>query len=76
MDASFLPTSAEYLRVGPEMVLIFFGALLMVLEAFAGLGRRENLAAAFGGIAQAMFGVRAERHRVRVRVRGKSVEFG
>ena len=44
MDASFLPTSAEYLRVGPEMVLILFGTLLMVLEAFAGLGRRENLA--------------------------------
>ena len=45
MDVSqFLPTAAEYLRVGPEMVLILFGTLLMVLEAFAGEGRRANLA--------------------------------
>jgi NADH-quinone oxidoreductase subunit N len=44
VDASFFPTSAEYLRVAPEMVLIIFGTILMLLEALAGEGRRENLA--------------------------------
>jgi len=44
VDASLFPTAAEYLRVGPEIVLILFGTLLMIAEAFAGEGRRENLA--------------------------------
>src|SRR5262245_48911076 len=33
MPANYLPTSAEYLRVLPEIVLTLFGALIMLLEA-------------------------------------------
>jgi len=47
MPADFLPTSAEYIRILPEIILIVFGTLLMVLEGMAGDGHRKNL----GGVA-------------------------
>ncbi len=55
MPADFLPTSAEYLRILPEMVLIGVGTLLMILEGIAGERNRAGLAPlALLGIVAAM----------------------
>jgi NADH-quinone oxidoreductase subunit N len=53
MYAEFQPLPVEYLRALPEIVLVVFGALLMILEALAGDGHRRSL----GGVA--MVGVAA-----------------
>ena len=40
MPASFIPTSAEYFRILPEIILTLAGVLIMFLEAV--LGRQED----------------------------------
>ncbi len=57
MPVDFQPLPVEYIRVLPEIVLIVFGTLLMVLEALAGDGHRKNLGGvAMVGIAAALSG--------------------
>jgi NADH-quinone oxidoreductase subunit N len=54
MPDNFLPTASEYVRVLPEIVLLTFGTLLMILEGLAGRASRQNLGpVAFVGIAAA-----------------------
>src|SRR4051812_45630671 len=53
MVGNFLPTSSEYIRILPEIILCVFGVLLMVLEAITSerqkpiLGRISLLGIAF-----------------------------
>jgi NADH-quinone oxidoreductase subunit N len=45
VPANFLPPSAaEYIRILPEITLVVFGTLLMILEGLAGESHRRNLA--------------------------------
>ncbi len=45
MPANFLfPTSVEYIRILPEIILVVFGTIIMLLEAMAGDGHRKNTA--------------------------------
>ena len=39
MPANFMPPVADYLRVSPEILLTFFGIVVMMLEA---VSRRES----------------------------------
>lgn len=41
--ASFVPSSAEYIRVLPETILTVFGTLMLIFEGFAGEHHRKNL---------------------------------
>ncbi|MGH9672115.1 MAG: NADH-quinone oxidoreductase subunit N, partial [Bryobacteraceae bacterium] len=43
MAAEFQPSAAEYVRVLPEIALIVFGAVIMVLEGMAGERHRQRL---------------------------------
>jgi len=53
MPANFLPTSAEYLRVLPEIILTLTGTFIMFLEAILKEGRKtvSNVVAAVGLVA-------------------------
>ena len=45
MPVNFVPpSSTEYIRVLPEIILVVFGAVIMILEGLAGKGHRRNLA--------------------------------
>jgi len=52
-------------RLAPEIVLCFFGVLIMVLDPFAGAARQRMLAwVAFAGTLLALFGVHLAAHNV------------
>jgi NADH-quinone oxidoreductase subunit N len=53
VDTSYLPTSAEYLRVLPEIILTIFGTLIMFLEAVSS-NKRVMAPVALVGLAASM----------------------
>ena len=42
MPDNFIPTSLDYIRTFPEIVLIFAGTMLMILEGLAGEKSRKG----------------------------------